>query len=261
MKQNLTSSLFTCILVMMVASCDKKAEMLEKVSNVNVQAVAEDVYPLDGKEMSATILPKRQLAKSTLRILEYGVGEKVKVIDTVCDEYIEETKPFDLSNLKEGERVRSISNGELRITADPDFNDAYLIKLPKGPAGWWTHWNYSPYTESEYPTVLFCYNEAYGYNSISLAFDKPLKIFGFETAPNTTGQDYTIRVQYLADPTYRGAGLFEITQTASTPSGARLIALKTSASLVYVEINYNGSRENLRRFAIANIRYALRNQP
>jgi hypothetical protein len=260
MKENLTKPLFTYMLVLMIVSCDKKAEMLEKISDVKVQAVAKEVYPLDGNEMSATILPKRQLPKGTLRIYEEGLNWKVKVIDTVCDEYIKETKPFDISGVKEGERRRSISNGELTITAAPEFNDSFLIKLPKGPTGWWTHWNYSPYTESEYPNVLFCLNE-YFENSISLAFNKPVSIFGFETAPNTLGKDYTLQVTYRLDRTYRSASVFSITQTASSPSGASLIAIKTTAPIVYLEIGYGGTLEDLPRFAIANIRYALERRP
>ena len=259
MKIHYAKSMLAGILAIMMSACDKKAEVLDKVSDVNVKAVAEDVYPLDGKEMSTAILPpKRPLAKATLRIYEAGMDKKVKVIDTVCDEYIKETKLFDLTNIREGQPLKTISNGELTIKTDPDFNQTYLVKLPKGPTGWWTHWGYSPYTESEYPTVLYCYNEANGYNSISLAFSKPLKIFGFETAPNTLAKDYTVQVVYRIDPTYRSSSYFALTQTTSSPSGARLIALKTTASLVFVEINYAGSREDLRGVAIANIRYALK---
>ncbi len=258
MKFTHPKSMLAGILVIMMSACDKKAEVLEKVSDVNVKAVAEDVYPLDGKEMATAILPpKRPLPKATLRIYDSGMGKQVKVIDTVCDEYLKETKLFDLTNVKEGQPLKTISNGELTINTDPDFNRTYLVKLPKGPTGWWTHWGYSPYTESEDPTVLYCYNEANSYNSISLAFSKPLKIFGFETAPNTLAKDYTFRVTYFVDPTYRSSTYFSLTQTTSSPSGARLIALKTSADLVFIEINYGGTKRDLSGVAIANIRYAL----
>jgi hypothetical protein len=148
------------------------------------------------------------------------------------------------------------------ITTDPDFNQGKFKKLSHGPNGWWTHWNYSPYTESENPIVLFAISPGatieYPSNTMSIALRHAVKTFGFEIASNTTGKDMEVVVNYInAGGTYRYPTLFEVHQTISSPSGARLIAVKSNEEFGYISIELNGDVPyHEKGFAIANIRLA-----
>ena len=133
--------------------------------------------------------------------------------------------------------------------------------MSNGPKGWWTHWNYSPYTESEYPVVLFAKDRnGNTVDAIDLSFLQSLKMFGFEIAPNTTGRDVKIIVEFKESSTYRSPTMFEVEQTISSPSGARLIAVKSDRSfeMASVKIVYDRDVKST-GLAITNIRYGIAN--
>ena len=94
---------------------------------------------------------------------------------------------------------------------------------------------------------------------MSIALRHEVRTFGFEIAPNATGKDIEVVVTYKnigAD--YRWPALFEVHQTISSPSGARLIAVTSNVAFGYIEIAISGAEVNVRNegFAIANIRVA-----
>lgn len=267
MKRFCLKSLLVATLALTVSACEKNVENLKNVSEVKAAASSDVVYPLVGTDTSNHILPPRKLPNA---LLEYGtLGEeypylKVQVIDTVCADYLNKTVKFDLSTLAEGNVTNLIRVKGNAIDTDPDFREGVFKKLSHGPNGWWTHWNFSPYTESENPMVLypisrFSTDELYPLNTMSIALRHEVRTFGFEIAPNATGKDIEVVVTYKnfgAD--YRWQPLFKVRQTISSPSGARLIAVTSNVAFGYIEIAIGGAEVNVRDkgFAIANIRLA-----
>ena len=256
------TSLLFALLAVMLSACEKSAEISKNSSDVKATGTADVVYPLTGTDMSNGILPKRKLPKAVLTKGFFSFPHiKVQLIDTVCAEYLEKTKKVDFSNIPDGQVNHLFGKGEFTFYVDPDFVRAGLRKLSPGPKGWWTHWNYSPYTESENPLVLFPLDRRYGTknptNSISLGLDQYVTTFGFEIAPNSIGKDEKVVVTYNDFGSYRGQTMFVVEQTISSPSGARLIAVKSDVPFNYVRIDLPDQKYPPEGFAIANIRYEL----
>lgn len=262
MKSFYLKTLCAAALAVTLSACEKKAENFEKPSEEVAATTSELVYPVPSTDLSDNILPERKLPRAVLSRNTYEFPNvKVKLIDTVCAEYLQSTKKLGFSNLREGAFINKFGNNEFKITADHEFNDSGFSRVTNGPKGWWTHWNYSPYTESEYPEVMFARNRwggtVRGVSSMTLVFSRSVKIFGFEIAPNVTGKDFKVVVRYPETPTYRGRTLFAVEQTISSPSGARLIAVKSDREFSFIEINVEGMGYQEGGFAISNIRYAL----
>ena len=236
--------------VTMLASCEKKTTDLDKLEAKKTGISAEKVYPLAGNDMSTNILPKKNLPAAVLTNY-YDV--KVKLIDTVCDEYLKETRKFDISKLKDGEFTYDIKDKKVTLSSTMGFR-----KLNNGPKGWWTHWNYSPYTESEYPNVLFAESEeGFVSNVMILNLNKKVTTFGFEIAPNATGMDLNVNVSYQEEDSKLENELFSVNQTVSAPSGARLIAVKSQTPFKKITIVLENKKPELPGLAISNIRYTL----
>lgn len=253
MKNSYSRLLFSGMLVLFFASCEKSLEATEPLSGLKTTASAEQVYPLVGTDLSNNILPKAKLPRAILtRGFRYPEA-KFKLIDTICEEYLSGTKLLDFNYLKEGIFTSEIKNDEITITTDPEFgSDEGFVKLNSGTKGWWTHWNYSPYTQYEYPNVLLTDGQGdYNVRELYMSFNKDLTALGFEIAPNIVGKDLKVQVEYMSW-TYRDPALVYIEQTVSSPSGARLIAMKSEIPFNYVIIRIEDGA-----FAISNIRYAL----
>jgi hypothetical protein len=267
MKASCLKFLFVAAIALTLSACEKNVENVKNVSEVKAAVTSDVVYPLVGTDTSNHILPRRKLPKA---VLKYGTLEeeypdlKVQVIDTVCADYLNGTEKFDLSYLAEGSVTYVVRKADNVLTGDPDFFNGGFKKLSNGPNGWWTHWNYSPYTESDAPIVLFALNRretaVYPMNTMSISLRNAVKTFGFEIAPNTTGKDMEVIVSYQSGGSYRFPDMFEVHQTVSSPSGARLIAVKSNHAFDYVNIQLRGDvpfRD--KGFAIANIRFQLAN--
>jgi hypothetical protein len=260
MKAIYLKSLFAAALAVTLSSCEKKAENFEKPSEKSTASISEVVYPLIGTELPKNILPPRKLPRAKLfRDYWYAYRDsKVKLIDTVCEEYLRGTTKLDLSSLKEGAFITKISNNEFTLTTNDEVTPSGLRKLSNGIKGWWTHWNYSPYTESEYPEVLFPQDrEGYVAGGVDLYFNKRVTTFGFEIAPNFIGTDFKVKVEYKHEPFYRDVSVFDVEQTISSPSGARLIAMKSEVGIQLVRIYVEHIPNTASGFAISNIRYTL----
>jgi hypothetical protein len=263
MKAFRLSSLVVAGLALTISACEKNTDNLKDVSEVKAAAnSAQIVYPLVGTDTSNHILPRRKLPKAVLTTYKNDDFDfKVQVFDTVCAEYLNGTEKFDLSYLREGYITTRITKTGNIITTDPDFSSGRFKKLSHGSKGWWTHWNYSPYTESESPDVLFALNrngaELFPLNTMSIRLWNRVKTFGFEIAPNTTGKDMELVVSYQFDGSYRHPDAFVLRQTISSPSGARLIAVKCDNAFTYINISVRGDEAYRDKgFAIANIRLA-----
>jgi len=250
MKLLYRTTLLAALCTAMFASCEKQTTDLDKSETKKTGILTEKVFPLDGNEMSTNILPKKDLPAAVLTNF-YNV--KVKVIDTVCDEYLKETRKFDLSKLKDGEFVYDIQDKKVTLSSTMGFK-----KLNNGPKGWWTHWNYSPYTETEYPNVLFAQSEeGFVSNVMILNLDKKVTTFGFELAPNATGLDLNVNVSYQKEDSKFENELFSVNQKVSSPSGARLIAVKSETPFKKITIVLENYKPELPGLAISNIRYTL----
>ena len=250
MKAFYRTTLLAAFFAATLSSCEKKAADLEKLSDKKTGIISEKVFPLDGNEMSTNILPRRDLPASVLT--NYN-NIKVKVIDSVCEEYVIGTTKLDLSKLKDGQFAYDIKDKKITVSSTTGFK-----KLNNGPKGWWTHWNYSPYTESEYPNVLFSEGEdGYVSNFLVLNFGKKVTTFGFEVAPNATGINLNVSVGYQEEDSRVENELFSVNQTISSPSGARLIAVKSETPFQKVTIYLENYKPELQGLSISNIRYAL----
>lgn len=261
MKTFYLKTLCVVALTVSLSACEKKDENVENLSEKPVAVTAEIVYPVPNTDLPDNILPERKLPRAVLTKYPEFKNIKVKLIDTVCDEYLQQTKKLGFSNLREGAFINKFGNSEFKITADHEFNRSGFARLTNGPQGWWTHWNYSPYTESEYPEVLFARNrygsQVRGESSMTMVFDHPVTIFGFEIAPNVTGKDFQVVIEYPEASTYRSHTMFTVKQTISSPSGARLIAVKSDKPFQFLMLNISGMTFAEAGFAISNIRYAL----
>jgi hypothetical protein len=261
MKAHL-KSLFAAALAVTLSSCEKSAENVATLQEKSTKSISEIVYPLLGNEMSTSILPKRNnLPKGVLTITDYYPDDeetnKIELIDLICDEYLQQTKKLDISNIQEGKYQTGIYGGGLNIgfTTRGDQGGEGFSKLSNGPKGWWTHWNYSPYTESEYPDVLFARDKmGNSLNRYTMNLREPVTVFGFEVAPNTIGEDVVVSVLFREWDTYRSLDICRVVQTISSPSGARLIAIKSEVPFQRIEISLDSKSAGA---AISNIRYRL----
>ena len=256
MKGISLKSLCAAALAVTLSSCEKSAEIPD--SPVAQRNVSEVVYPLLGNDMSTSIFPKQDnLPDAIVLDREFYPNAKVKVISEVCEEYLQQTKKLDISHIQEGKFREQVKNDDITVLFrnEIDIRGEGFIKLSTGPKTWWTHWNYSPYTESEYPTVLFAQNKnGVAINYYTLILNQPVKFFGFEIAPNTIGEDATVSVTYHEEDHYRSRSLCTVKQIIRTPSGARLIALKSDVPFEHIKIGVSGKQNGV---GIANIRYAL----
>ncbi len=260
MKAFLLPSLLLSTLAVMFSSCEKNAETIKDLSESKAASSSRVVYPLIGTDTSGSILPMRKLPKAVVRTGFYNYQHiKVQPIDSICKDYLQNTKKLDLNYLAEGSAAYMIGKGDLSLFVDPAAVQFAFRKLSNGPKGWWTHWNYSPYTESENPIVLFAVDHRYGQknpvNQIDFSLSKSVKTFGFEIAPNTMGKDIKVLVTYNEFGSYRGGTMFTVEQTISSPSGARLIAVSSSIPFNYVGIRLDDQSYPDKGLAIANIRY------
>jgi hypothetical protein len=261
MKSFHLQSLFVVAIALTFSACEKNTENIKNVSELKAASTSKVVYPLVGTDMSGRILPMRKLPRAILTEGDYYPNIKVQLIDTICVDYLNETEKIDLSYLKEGSDTYVIRTPHNQLTADPEGFNGGFKKLSSGPNGWWTHWNYSPYTESEDPIVLFAVNwrepELSPISSLGIYFRNPVKTLGFEIAPNASGKDIKVLATYNDFGSYRGQTMFDVQQTISSPSGARLIAVKSNVPFNYVLIELKGAPYPAEGFAIANIRYQL----
>jgi hypothetical protein len=261
MKASRLSLLFVITLAFAFSACEKNAENIKNVSEVKAAASSSVVYPLIGTDTSGRILPMRKLPKAIVTKGFFAYPRiKVQLFDTVCADYLQKTTKVDLSGIADGAVTHLLGKDDI-VYVDPDLLRYGVRKLSNGPKGWWTHWNYSPYTESETPIVLFPLDRRYGeknpINSLSLSLRQRVKTFGFEIAPNETGKDIKVVVTYNDFGGYRGQTMFTVEQTISSPSGARLIAVKSSVPFNYVGIQLEDRVYPYKGFAIANLRYEL----
>jgi hypothetical protein len=261
MKSFHLPSVIVATLALTFSACEKNEENISNVSELKAASSSKVVYPIIGTDTSGRILPWRKLPRAVLRKTDIYPDNKVQLIDTVCADYLNETQKFNPAYIAEGSITYIVRHANNTLIGDPDVFNYGFKKLSSGANGWWAHWNYSPYTESENPVVLLVVNRRVDRlspeNSMSIGLANYVKTFGFEIAPNGTGKDFKVLVTYNDFGSYRGRTMFTVEQTISSPSGARLIAVKSSEPFDYINIELQGDPYPSQGFAIANIRYEL----
>jgi hypothetical protein len=260
MKALLLQSLIVSALALTLSGCEKNAESMQTSSVKKAGGSHEVVYPHVGTYVSNRILGNGKLPRAVLSKGHDYPGIKVTLIDTVCQNYLQQTKKLDFSYLKEGEVISIVKNNDLIIDADPEFHVAGFTRFSYGPSGWFAHWNYSPYTESEYPDVLFSSylddGYVFGKSSMCMVLSRYVKTFGFEIAPNLSREDIKVSVTYNGGSSNNDKTYFRVDQTISSPSGARLIAVTSEKPFDFISIDVKDPKPQV-GFAIANIRYQL----
>lgn len=152
--------------------------------------------------------------------------------------YVGATTKIDISGLTDYTNYSSITDGYLTVSFDTAMNKRTV-------PGSWATWASPPHTETNTPHVLFT-----GYtDDMTMAMDKPCRIFGFELEPNPfTDVDYDVDFILLDGSTVVGT----ISMTINGSAGARLIAAEAEgASFNKIVIDSN----NTNGFAIAQVRY------
>jgi hypothetical protein len=129
------------------------------------------------------------------------------------------------------------------------------LKLQPGPEGWNSEWGKAPQVESSSPEVLYVKYQSYLVMTIYLS--KPCTEFGLEIAPDHRNFDHLVNVDFGLY-FYGGTG-GNVWMNTKSPSGARLVALKSKRPFTTVSIWQNDGLNDTpaRAFAIANIRYKL----
>lgn len=173
---------------------------------------------------------------------------EVTVFNVPDDAYLKATTLMTLEKPANFSIINSIADKKLKIT----FVDS-LMKMPGFPNGWTALWNTKPFVERESPTVLYTRQQ----NRLTVTLSKYVEIFGFELAPNLYNSYEFIAGFY---DSRQNPPLASVVQVATTPSGAKLFAVKSEKPFNVIEISFTGNQETANHpygFAIANIRYKL----
>lgn len=133
----------------------------------------------------------------------------------------------------------SISDGTLTVTFPTP------LEVRTVPVSW-ASWGAPPHTEGSTPRVLF----SQGQNMVSLSFDKPLSIFGFEAEPDPF-ELIPMTAVFKNGSTVLGT----INRDVDGDAGARLFAAMNGAAFTSVDFSAESD------FAIGQLRYEVAAAP
>lgn len=173
---------------------------------------------------------------------------RVTQILTPDDAYVNSTRLMDLSVLTSHYVTGSVEDKRLKLT----FTDSVMM-MPGYPNGWTALWNSKPFVEQDAPDVLYTQQR----NRLTIQLSKYVETFGFELAPNLYDA-YEFTVGFYDSK--ENPPVATLTQSAATPMGAKLFAVKSKRPFNVIEISFNGDNDSANQpygFAIANIRYIL----
>jgi hypothetical protein len=181
------------------------------------------------------------------------MGAYFEAIDTICDPYLKYTNKINISNLPDGYAF-TITDGNLTLETLGDLG--LFTKKSPAPNTWWANWNKAPYVEDENPAVLWM---AGGYGT-TITLSKKCYVFGFELSAEvgeTSQAPFAYSVKYYdADNLPDDTPIGFLDNEVTSPSGARLYAIKSDIPFNRVQIYYNSSPVyEPWSWAITNIRY------
>jgi hypothetical protein len=175
-------------------------------------------------------------------------ANKFTIITSPDEAYLKSTTSISLEKPNDFSIISCIADKHLKLS----FVDS-LRKMPGYPHGWTALWNTRPSVEHESPTVLYTRQR----NHLTIILSKYVEVFGFELAPNLNSSYEFIAGFYDSK---QNPPLASVVQVATTPSGAKLFAIKSEKPFNVIEISFLGNQETENHpfgFAIANLRYKL----
>lgn len=208
-------------------------------------------------EQGPNLMSSEQPSAKTVNFVPTKVrntmGAYFEAIDTVCEPYLKYTKKINISDLPDGYVFR-ITDGNL--TLENLGNLGVFTKKSPAPDTWWGNWNKAPYVENENPTVLWM---AGGYGT-TITLSKKCYVFGFELSAEvgeTSQAPFPYSVKYYdADNLPNDTPIGYLDNEVTSPSGARIFAIKSDIPFNRVQIYYNSSPVyEPWSWAITNIRY------
>lgn len=263
MKHNYFRSLLFLAFGTIIISCSK-----EDVPVVNSKAeVASNDDPILYFQSFPDFNKKYEPGKDVPGYTKYPVipensSQLPKVpfstIEFPTKEYLDETCLFDISNLENKKTYNRIQNGKQVITFFGPGTDGIsrLLKLKTSSnTGWIDSWGISPNVESDAKDVLFIETDR---QFLFIHLSKPVTEFGFEMNPNNKNYNHNFLVGF-GDFTFdytKGT----VNKTIRNPTGARLIAIKSTKPFTTITIGHNDSpccTPLTNGIAIGNIRYKL----
>lgn len=219
-------------LILALTSCDKNEQVLNTVPNDRSSAKTVNFVPIT--------------VRNTM-------GAYFEAIDTVCEPYLKYTKKINITDLPDGYAFR-ITDGDLTLETLGDF--PAFTKKSAAPNTWWANWNKAPYVEEENPAVLWMS----GWYGTTITLSKKCYVFGFEMSAEvgeTSQAPFPFSVKYYdADNLPNDTPIGFLETEVTSPSGARLYAIKSDIPFNRVQIFYNSSPSlGPWSWAMTNIRY------
>lgn len=219
-------------LILALTSCDKNEQVLNTVPNDRSSAKTVNFVPIT--------------VRNTM-------GAYFEAIDTVCEPYLKYTKNINITDLPDGYAFR-ITDGDLTLETLGDF--PAFTKKSAAPNTWWANWNKPPYVEEENPAVLWMS----GWYGTTITLSKKCYVFGFEMSAEvgeTSQAPFPFSVKYYdADNLPNDTPIGFLDTEVTSPSGARLYAIKSDIPFNRVQIFYNSSPSlGPWSWAMTNIRY------
>jgi hypothetical protein len=262
MKKHFINALVFLALGTMVISCSKEeAEIASTANNVSEVKATKPVYtiPLDyrpgqkGDNQLTTPVPQQIPAPDS----GFPPNEPFKEISTVTPQYIKETCAFTFSHLENNGRYSWIRNKKMAINFGDITANSFteFSRLTPGQGVYWAPvWGESPAVQEKHPEVLFTSENEW----VVIVLGKPCTEFGFEIAPNEQNRDMGFYASFGNSTEDASAG--SVRQTARTPNGAKLLAIKSTKPFTHITIgtlNNGPAYSEQGGFAIANLRYKL----
>lgn len=228
-----------CTFALLFSACSKKEQVAvpdlkERTTKLNLSVPLSDGRTsIELKESPGLGLSGKNIHVSATNVFE--LPDK---------EYLKATCKISIENLTIGAVYDSVMDKRLTLR----FRTG-MKKYAPYPIGWSAKWNVKPFVEIESPSILYTMQQ----DHLTIMLSKPCTIFGFELTPNLLSTfDFTAGFY----SSQQNSPLAQISQTVTTPSGARLFAAKSDVPFDVIEIQFNGNGSPY-GFAIANLRYKL----
>lgn len=233
------------VAILLTASCNKNDPASTPEPSTELKKYQLSVPLLDGRKVIET---NAQLNQPQMSVQQNQFSNAYTQITQPDSAYLKSTTLMTLNKPADFAIINCIADQHLKLT----FVDS-VRKLPGYPSGWTALWNTKPFVEKEAPTVLYTMQR----NHLTITLSKYVTIFGFELSPNLYNT-YPFSVGFYDSK--QNPPVASLAQTATTPAGAKLFAVKSQKPFNVIEISFSGNEATENHpwgFAIANLRYKL----
>lgn len=235
--------------LLFITACSKNEPAAVKEESARLEKRQLSVPLADGR----TAIELKDWSKpAAVRTQQFSYANEFTVFENPDETYLNATTLMSLDKPANFSIINCVADNKLKLT----FVDS-LIKMPGYPNGWTALWNTAPFVERESPTVLYTRQQ----NRLTILLSKYVEVFGFELSPNLYDA-YEFSTGFY--DSRQNSPVASVVQVATTPSGARLFAVKSEKPFNVIEINFTGGEGTTNHpygFAIANIRYKLCKDP